>query len=232
MLSRAVKIYYSVGTDTPFYKWKCSALTASNHYILPSVSVADFGIDFVEDSLFSLLPSIAGYVYIYPIPSSINCTGRVSAVRYCYGDFNLENEPLVFTLLTLARNTESNFRITNVIKVLGGPDAQACRETDFVRYCCGSSRLMNQFRLPLTNFAFGVIPSSSVPLLGYNEDDYPQYLVQRSAIAIVPSTLEIGSTLDSFRFQSSIALRLFSFLISKLVNDLFSFTTHCPIIRC
>lgn len=152
----------------------------NNHYSLPAVRDTLPGHEFVADNFFTFLLSDPLLAYIYPLPSSLNCKGTVSAVRYCYYyNFNDEvgNELPVFTLLTLKRIESSlNFTITDAIGVFSTPSFQICTR----RYCCDSSRLIptDRFGLPAPNFAFGIVPSFQVLLLGYDEDVYPEYLVE------------------------------------------------------
>lgn len=198
------------GIDAEFYRWMCSTLE-NNHYLLPELT--EGGDDLVEfvtsNALSGVVPSLAG-AYIYPLPSTLNCNGRVSAVRYCYFDSEFGTEKLIFTLLTLRQNGQ-NFMITDAIDI-----HSEC--TGY--YCCNISRLniMDQFRLPAPNFAFAIVPSSvDVLLIGYNGDIYPQYLVQhyRGQLQVAPIPLEIGSTISVGNITSDEALRVFQFIISK-----------------
>ena len=165
------------------YQWSCSPLldTIGDRYRLP-----DLGDGGVEDIagilLFPVVPS-----FIYPIPSTLNCSGTVTAVQYCYRarDIQLGRELLVFTLLTL-QQSGLNFTITDVIPIRSTPMSDICTQSSILfmgtfQYCCDilSLDMLDSFLLPAENFAFGVQISSSVNLLGYNGFFPPQFVVEQ-----------------------------------------------------
>lgn len=86
------------------------------------------------------------------------------------------------------------------------------RKVYYRRDCCDVWTLstIDQFRLPATNFAFGIAPSLSVSLLGFSGADYlvEQY-IERIPRLVVGNTINVGDT------NMGSALRLFQFVISK-----------------
>lgn len=204
------------GTDALPYQWSCSALdTVRNGYFLPGLPYVDDPDGFVANNSIDFLPSATALLYIYPLPSSLNCSGTVSAVRYCYFDDNeLGTERPIFTLLTLEQNGVF-FNITYLTRVFSTPTAQICTGTSGSQYCCDSYtlRIMDQFHLPASNFAFGIIPASSVLLLGFNQVVNPEYVVEH--YRETPSTFETGATIEVGSSVTDRALRLFQFFIGK-----------------
>ena len=100
------------------------------------------------------------------IPSTLNCSGTVTAVEYCYraGDSQLGTEQLVFTLLTL-QQSGTTFTIIDVIPISSTPTSDICTSGVMdAQYCYDTLSLdmMNSFLLPTDNFSFGVVTSTSV----------------------------------------------------------------------
>ena len=156
------------------YQWSCSPLgTANNRYILPDLGIRNH--DDVANNAANLLPSDTTVVYIFPLPSTLNCNGTVSAMQYCYIDWlNLGTEQLIFTLLILEQNGLT-FTINDVAMVTSMQRRRICTrrfdienffQSGTYEYCCDTLLLdMHQFALPVQNFAFGIIP---VSILGYH----------------------------------------------------------------
>ncbi len=115
------------GTNAQLYQWSCSALnTSTNRNTLPDLRYGDD--ENVASIRGGLLPSDLD---IYPVPSTLNCSGTVSAVEYCYAGLRSDvtygtNHP-VFTLLTLEQNGLT-FRITGMISVHSTPTDQKCTD--------------------------------------------------------------------------------------------------------
>lgn len=161
------------------------------------------------------MPSLPDTAYIYSVPSSVNCSGMVSALGYCYRIATLGSEQLILTLLTLEQKG-LNFVITNAIRVLNTPTDQICSEAFDLQYCCDSYALqeVDRFRLPASNFTFAIVPSSSATLLRFNDAVYPQYQVEHYQQNT--AGLETGdSILVSVGSTSNTALLLFQFMISE-----------------
>lgn len=74
------------------------------------------------------IPSLFYVLYIYPVSPRLNCSGTVSAVRFCYFDNSFfTNEQLIFTLLSMERSG-GDFEITKVVNVRSTPRLQICTE--------------------------------------------------------------------------------------------------------
>ena len=210
------------------YQWSCSSQqrrdTIGDHYRLPDLG--DIDRDDVEDAVefvHALELSQIGVSYIYPIPSTLNCSGTVAAVGYCYraGNSQLGTQQLVFTLLTLQQDT-FNFTITDVIEIRSTPTSDNCIQISNSQYCCDilSLDMMVSFLLPAENFAFGVVTSSSVHhLLGFNGKLVSEYIVEHfEYVQAGFGTPIIGNTiaLTMSNEVSERTLRLLTFYISKL----------------
>ena len=210
---------HSTGLDAQ-YEWTCSALnTTANQYVLPDLGglLQDHGR--VRDVRTSLLPSLFD-LYIYSIPQSLNCSGIVSALRYCYRENQLGTEQLIFTLLTLNQSGLS-FTINDMISVRSTPTEQICSGTLILgEYCCDTFTLGRRFPLPTTDLAFGVITSNSdSTLLTFGSRHYPQYLAEQYIQGTGSlSSLTVGNTftVNSNSRMTRYTLRLLQFVISKL----------------
>ncbi len=205
----------------------CSPLDANNnHYTLPDLRYGDD--ENVASNWSILCPADADSVDIYPVPSTLNCSGTVSAVEHCYtglrGNFAYGINYPVFTLLTLEQNGLT-FRITDRIIVRSTPISQRCTNSyaqfpNIVQYCCDSFPLhvIDQFRLPSSSFAFAIVPvSSTIRQLRYRYRIHPQYhVVMYSLPASVFRTLAVGNTFTLTTGVGTIAgMRLLRFVLSK-----------------
>ena len=206
------------------YQWSCSPLldTIGDRYHLPDLGDGDDGsVAFIAHASGLQLSSV-GSSHIYPIPSTLNCSGTVTAVEYCYRAVNsqLGTEQLVFTLLTL-QQSGLDFNITDVIPISSTPTSDTCTQSLFsVQYCCDilSLDMLDSFLLPAENFAFGVQISSSVNLLGYNGGSFPQFIVEQfrySQANFGAPAMGGRITLSESNRVSDRTLRLLQFLISK-----------------
>ena len=206
------------------YQWSCSSQqqrdTIGDHYRLPDLGDRDD--EDVAEFIFALELSQIGVSYIYPIPSTLNCSGTVAAIGYCYraGDSQLGTEQLVFTLLTLQQDT-FDFMITDVIEIRSTPTSDNCTQISMSQYCCDilSLDMMDSFLLPAENFAFGVVTSTSVHLLEFNGQLVSEYIVEHfEYVQTGFGTPVIGNTiaLTMSNEVSDRTLRLLTFYISKL----------------
>jgi hypothetical protein len=147
----------------------------------------------------------------------------VSAVEYHYNSygFDLWNEKLIFTLLTLEQNGR-NFTIRNVINVTSTPTADICNALDVnLEHVCRDTLQLdavNNFDLPTPNFAFGIIARSGEfglgDLLTYDIDS--PYAVEHYRPSTVENTT-VGTTISVESLSRERQLRLFKFIISKSV---------------
>ena len=166
-----------------------------------------------------MFPSVTSEDYIIPVPSALNCSGTVSAIRYCYTGDSIGTEQSVFTLLTLQQNN-LDFNITDVIPVMSTPTNEICTERSYFwrkrQFCCDTLPLemMDRFSLPVQFFAFGVIPTNN--LLMYSII-FPSFRVEHYRYAhSVIGTPTTGNTIPLNTRGSDRALFLLQFFISKL----------------
>jgi hypothetical protein len=204
------------------YEWSCSNLDSNNSYSLPDLEILNDQQN-VFNNRHSIVPTFRDELLVFPLPSTLNCGGTVSAVRYCYSsfDFELGSEKLIFTLLTLEQNGQ-NFIIRNVINATSTPTVDICTEQDMdfeQRYCCDTLQLdaANKFNLPTPNFAFGIIGRADQLGLGdlFTFDNNSPYEVEHyrpsSADVAVGNTISVGS------LSTDRQLTLSKFIISKFV---------------
>lgn len=220
-----IAIVATTGANGQLYQWSCSPLDVSNNrFTLPDLgygsdeNVARLGTGNVTLS--------GGFLDIYLVPSTLNCSGIVSAVEHCYvgstvNPINFGETNLIFTLLILQQSGPS-FTVTNVIDIQSTVTAMECTDVVFsteltLRYCCDSMPLgMTEFRLPSSEFALGVVPGTSLNSLSYRPEVFPQFRVERFSVdsSSIPA---LGSTItlsDADRNTDS-ALRLMQLAICK-----------------
>ena len=193
--------------------------TIGDRYRLPNLGNRDDGdvVNAVRDLL--VQESQRGTSYIYPIPSTLNCGGTVTAVEYCYRTGNqLGTEQLVFTLLTL-QQSGLDFTITDVIPISSTPTSAKCTPGPFFglfQFCCDiiSLDMMKSFFLPAENFAFGLVTSSSADFVAYEDE----FLVDRFRYSQANFNAPIvgdSITLTESNRESNEPLWLLQFFISK-----------------
>ena len=203
------------------YQWDCSALDSENgteFYSLPDFS--NIGVSITE-------PSEDSVLYIYPIPTTLNCSGTVSAVGYSYtvGTNQLDTEQWVFTLLILERSAQS-FTVTDVINIHDTPTNQTCgfvvtglRPTRGY-WLCDALKILNrtdQFSLPLPNFAFGIISTTDVGLFGFDTLFHSKLLVEHYRVGRAGQpVLRVGDTVTMENMVTDRTLRAFQFYIGKV----------------
>ena len=160
-------------------------------------------------------------VYIFPVPSTLNCSGTVSAVQYCYRGSTLGTEQSIFRLLIMQRSG-STFSITNTVMVRSTPTNPICTSKlvffGTVNYCCDTLTLDmgDQFSLPASNFAFGTISING--LFAYLPTvtplDMDHYRFDQSAVSTtVGSTISVGTG----NLRSDRTVRLLQFYLSKSI---------------
>ena len=213
-------ICFSAGTQAQ-YQWSCSPLdTANNRYLLPDLGIRNDG-DAADNR--ELLLASADAVYVFPLPSSLNCSGRVSALQYCYEGSNLGTEQSIFRLIIL-QQSGSTFTVNNTVLVRSTPSDQICTRGFViflwrsVTHCCDTLTLemSNQFNLPASNFAFGTISING--LFAYLPTvtplDVDHYRFDQSAVSTtVGSTISVGTG----NLRSDRTVRLLQFYLSKSI---------------
>ena len=181
-----------------------------------------------------VLSSLTDMGHIYPIPSTLNCNGIVTAIEYCYivQDAQLDTDVFIFTFLTLQQNG-LNFTVRDVLDVASRPTSEICTRVVSVQlqtlnYCCDTLSLdstsLAQFPLPMEQFAFGIVPTFQ--LLRYNPAFPPGSSLQAEQFTFteamgdnMPTPGRTYSFSETDR-QTNEALRLINLLISKFVKRL------------
>lgn len=161
----------------------------------------------------------AGFLYIYPLPLSLNCSGTVSSIGYCYfDDRDLTTSTLIFTLFTLEQDG-MDFNISKRIEMFSTPDAQKCTAASDGQYCCDTYVLSkrDRFHLPTLNFAFGILTDFVVLLLGFSNE----YIVQQYNGGHYSQgnsgLLQVGNIINNPSIVPGRGLRLFQFFIGMQI---------------
>ncbi len=208
------------------YEWSCSSLDASNgRYTVPGLG--DIGNVSVAITIGRRLEQeFRSDTSIFPVPSTLNCSGTVSALEFCYNHQNISAEfgtnYHVFTLLILGRTGTFTFNVrhSTIIRVYSTPTAQKCLDQPTVvqgemlmtRYCCDSMQLdmADYFSLPATNIAFGITPTE------FNQLRYRDESLQVVQYNVLSSDIQGRNsfTLKS-SFRNDTTPRLLQFIISK-----------------
>ena len=216
------------GVDAQLYEWNCSSLNVTNNrFTFPDLRYGD------DENVANISPGLvlssAIDVDIFPVPSTLNCSGTVSAIEFCYSiNFlidRLGKETRALTLMILEQNG-LNFRITDLIDVRSNSTAQKCTNLMFRSYCCDTIILREErrFHLPVSNFAFGTIPerssifSAQSSHLRYRVESFPEFRVERYSLP----RLDLGTpamgdtfTLTDVDRRTDLALALLQFVMSK-----------------
>ena len=208
------------------YEWSCSPLDGGNEsYTLPDLGEWDSVIVFSQIGTALQLASLNN-VDIYPVPPTLNCSGTVSAVKYCYGSSEtIGINSLVFTLLILEKNG-LRFRVTDVIQVQHRSNTNCIAKSRYTleglidgsdpQYCCSSMNL-EQFHIPQPNFAFAVVPAHSI--IAYNPTSFPDYKVEKYSFpkSVLHTLIAVGDTftLTNTSRRTNESLLVIQFVISK-----------------
>jgi len=162
-----------------------------------------------------------GHLIVYPVPPTLNCSGVVSTMDYCYAvlSIQLNSERLIFTFLILEQD-DLSFNVIKRVEVHSTPSEGICTRNDIgllrVQYCCDKISL-NSFSLPTPNFAFGVITTVNNPLV-YNAANYPTLTVEQYRTTQDSVTIpDVGGTftLSESNRVTDRALGLIQFSIGK-----------------
>lgn len=144
------------------YQLTCSPDPENDRRYLPNLPVNADG-ESVYAVRNDLEDSSGNFVYIFPIPDSslTDCSGMVSAVRYCYiygnSEVDFDNERSIFTLFLLEQQNGPNFVVTEVFNISSTPTDRICGSgtSSSSQYCCDTMQL-DPFPLPEANFAYGI----------------------------------------------------------------------------
>ena len=142
------------GTNSHLYEWNCSALdTDTNFYALPNLDGLIEDAEVVRGIGLSSLDFVpSNTVVLYPVPTDLNCSGMISAVKFCYFIYSFQFEVTheIFSLLLLEWN-QLNFRVITKIEISSTPVADICSRTiTGSQYCCDVETI-SQFYLPTSN---------------------------------------------------------------------------------
>lgn len=208
------------------YEWSCSSLDPStNLYTLPDLPVKNPG-DISSRDLTEFIAIAPEDSTVYSIPPTLNCTGAVSAVEFCYASIShFHTEEHVYKLLILNKN-DSSFTVTNTIDIYCTPSPGICANRTLdpertIQYCCDKFSLnsQDQFRLPADNFAFGLTsPYSTRRRLSYSDNRYPDLIARDFELDITGSAIPAeGSTFTLTEQRSDRTLELFNFVLGGLL---------------
>ncbi len=160
------------------YEWRCSPLdTDNNKYYLP-----DFG-GTASVLGYTWQPSVPGTTYIYDVDeSTLNCSGTVTAVEFCYFRTNsTKNHRNVFDLLTFTCQDSNSIRVTKSISISFHPSSDQCDSSDSSK-CCGVITLteQDQFNISTSNFLIGMVNVETTNLAApftnlYSRFETPSY---------------------------------------------------------
>ena len=218
-------------SDAQPYQWSCSALESTNNrWYLPNLG-EDFNDNFsgayVQE--LNLHHSFTDVIYIYPVPQTLNCTGRVTAVRYCYrardGQVDGGGDPLLVFLLFVLRRQQLDtiFEVVDIISVQSMPTDKKCSRrsnSEEEQDCCDVHILLDKFDLPPENFAFATRAfdeDDSVRLLSMHE--LSQFHVAHYRVGIPDDPISVGGTINvGDKIEEDRSLRLLQFLVSKSVD--------------
>ena len=176
----------------------------TDFYTLPDLSMTAFGF---------ISPLRTDDILIYPLPPTLNCRGTVTKVLYKYGISNslLGTDHLIFTILTLKQNGLS-LTVTDVIPIHSTPTNQKCIRAPKFSFCLDIMPFgpENQFHLPASNFAFGIIPTD-ISLLAYR----PIVPIRVGHHRLNSSGLNSQDTISVDNTTLDLTLRFLKFIISK-----------------
>ncbi len=204
--------FYFIVAVVQSYEWSCSPLDASNgRYTVPGLG--DIGNVSAAITIGQRLEQeFRNNASLFPVPSTLNCSGTVSALEFCYSpqDITFGTNYTVFTLLVLEQGGLT-FAINRSIPVYIIPTAQKCidqpSENITFHFCCDSMHLdmADQFSLPAPNFAFGITPTE------FNQLRYRDNSLQVVQYNVRASDIQ---NLSSFSLIN-MPPRLLQFIISK-----------------
>ena len=207
------------------YEWSCSPRDANtDSFTLPNLGYQD------DENVAGLneFNSPSSDLDVYLIPSTLNCSGTVTAVEFCYFG---SDEGIVFGTnysvfdLYILEQESLAFTVTDLMNVHSTPSNETCTDQAFdegfsIRYCCDKVPLSlpDQFRLPGTNSAFGAMRTAGTfSTLSYTPDNFPEFEVE-SYLVSSRTTLAVGDTLsvtDTIRRTNG--LRFLQFTICKFI---------------
>ncbi len=203
------------------YEWRCSPLdTINNKYYLP-----DFG-GTASVLGYTWALSVVGVTYIYDVDeSTLNCSGTVTAVEFCYfRTSSSRNHRNVFDLLILTRQDSNSIRVTKSIPISFHPSSDQCDSADSSQ-CCDIMTLteQDQFDIAASNFLIGMVNVETPNLAAFFANMYPRFQTPSYQLSVGRPTANSMLTLSGAISQP---LRLMWFHISKQLKIIHFNTIH------
>ena len=195
------------------YQWNCTAPDHNGQRYIPNERDSDAPTSITD----------GGSLHIYRVPTlNPSCYGQVTAIEYCYeyrttagsgqATFN-------WTVLILEDTARNEFVIDSIYFIISSLSVTSvnCTNDGQLRTCCDRNNI-EEFDLPMSNFAFGVTESAQgntlgARLLGF-ADALPQYRVDAQVLNRADVTLSVGSTIGS-RSPVPRGIRVLWFVIGK-----------------
>ncbi len=132
------------------------------------------------------LASIDDATYIYSVPeNTINCSGTVTAIEFCYTHITNDGQREVFTLHTLTRQSDGRSRATDSFSVSFSTNKRCYNS----QTSCDTKPLEqpDQFSLPASNFLLGVTTRTNPNLPGLFTNVNPELTTQSYLISGMPA---------------------------------------------
>ena len=217
--SNFLDIYTGIGIIAQ-YSWNCSVPDDNRKRYIPGIEIN------IGSNNIPIVSTAGGEVTIYCVQNlNSNCTGEVTAIKFCYRYSTAgQGEPVFnWTVLILEENG-NGFTITRIITIESHPnllDADHCIKVGGGQtgYRCCDRENFNNFSVVSNNmFIFGVTESAqgnthNATLLGFH-DTLAGYKVNTLRISAGGQTIAVGSTLPRSIGQQ-LGLRLLQFVIGK-----------------
>ena len=103
-----------------------------------------------------------GFLYVYHIPATLNCSGTVVGIEFCYKVMG--NDSMIFDLLQLMK-VGNQFNITSPVSHFKG---DLTEDSCSGQFCCKRSNVSSHIQLSGDQFAFGIsIPREGMTRLPF-----------------------------------------------------------------
>ncbi len=195
------------------YQWNCTEPNENGQWYIPGV----------RDRVgVTPITTNGNILHIYRVQNlNANCYGPVTAIEYCYRyDRNAVSGQATFnwTMLIL-EEAGSSFVINRTCVIQSSLPTDNCTDSRNQFICCDVKNTEN-FDLPM-NFIFGVTQSAqgnthNAALLGYQEAQHPQLIVDTIQRSKSNLSLSVGSTFTRPGNPPNLrGLRMLWFVIGK-----------------
>lgn len=182
----------------------------------------------IMDRNSDIVPTDVARMYVYPVPSSLNCTGTAIAVEFCYNaNATTSNRRPIFDLLPL-KQKGTNFTVTGTrLTIESQPTDQICiDQQDDVR-CCDRMNLNqdHELQLPGDNFAFSILtpmkPRYDLLAFFASLQEYQVDVFAPGVNDVVTENLQIRDSFDLPNSKDTATLKIIRFIITgKFVYNL------------